>query len=281
MAFEGKPSYLKAAFLNVYNLSLLGGAAVVSAASGDWVVGAVALGAEALWLLFGPDFKPFQRAVNQSAREDQDKADRARVKQLTDKLPEREWARAHALDELRREIERDMQVNPTFQAILLQSELDKMQRLHIDFVSLATSCTRAETYLAATDLKDLNRQLESQRTLEKSLKDPAAQEIARKNAVVLERRIHTISEIQNFLGRARGQMTLIENSVRLLRDQVLTMQSPEALGEQLDDLLTGVEAIQASAKDNEAILSKIQLEPIAEVAGPEAGAVKGSERLRS
>jgi len=40
-------------------------------------------------------------------------------------------------------------------------------------------------------------------------------------------------------------MNLIENSVRLLRDQVLTMASPEQLGDQLDDLITGVEAIQA------------------------------------
>jgi hypothetical protein len=36
----------------------------------------------------------------------------------------------------------------------------------------------------------------------------------------------------------------------------------------LDDLLTGVEAFQASANENDAILSKIDIEPIAPIAAP-------------
>jgi len=268
MATEGKPSYLKAAFANVYNLGLLGGALTASAMTGEYVLGAVALGVEALWLLFAPDLRPFQRSVDQSLREDREKADRERVKKLTEGLPEREWARAHAIDELRREIERDMQVNPSFKAILLQTELDKLSQLHMNFVQLATACVRAETYLSATDFKELARSVDAQKSIEKTMTDPAVQEIARKNARVIEQRLSTIKEIQNFLARARGQMSLIENSVRLLRDQVLTMASPDQLGEQLDDLLTGVEAIQASAKENDAILSKIDIEPIAPIAAP-------------
>lgn len=278
---EGKPSYLKAAFWNIYNLGLLGGAAAMAAISGDFVLGAAALGVEALWLLFGPDLRPFRRAVDQAHREARERAERARINKMVDALPEREWARAKALDELRREIERDMQHNPSFQAILLQTELDKLSALHRNFVSLATACVRAETYLSATDPRELTRQIEIQHNLEKTLKDEAAQQIARKNAQVLEKRMETIKEIQNFLARARGQMNLIENSVRLLRDQALTMASPDQLGEQLDDLLTGVAAIQESAREHEAIFSKISLEPVAPVgdaAGGErapAGKVRG------
>lgn len=272
------PNYLKAAFFNVYNLSLVLGAAVAAFATGEYVLGAAALGAEALWLLLGPDFKPFRRAVDRQDREERERADRERVKRLMEALPERDWARAHALDELRREIERDMQVNPSFQAILLQTELDKLSQLHQSFVGLAAACARAETYLSATDLRELEKQVESQRTIERTIKDPAAAEIARRNAQVLERRLATIQEIQNFLARARGQMNLIENSVRLLRDQVLTMASPDQLGEQLDDLLVGVEAIQASAKENEAILSG-GMEPLAPISD-EGGRVLPASRVR-
>jgi hypothetical protein len=281
MAIEGKPSYLKAAFVNVYNLGMLGGALTASAMTGEYMLGAVALGVEALWLLFAPDLKPFQRSVDQGMREEREKADRERVKKLTEGLPEREWARAHAIDELRREIERDMQVNPSFKAILLQTELDKLSQLHMNFVQLATACVRAETYLSATDFKELARSVEAQKSIEKTMTDPAVQEIARKNVRVIEQRLSTIKEIQNFLARARGQMSLIENSVRLLRDQVLTMASPDQLGEQLDDLLTGVEAIQASAKENDAILSKIDLAPIAPLEAPGLDDVRPSgKRLR-
>jgi len=41
---DDKPSYLRAAFLNVYNLSLLGGALAMSAATGEYVLGAIAAG---------------------------------------------------------------------------------------------------------------------------------------------------------------------------------------------------------------------------------------------
>ncbi len=275
MAFGDRPNYLKAAFANVYNLSLLGGAMVASAMTGDWMIGAAAVGAEAIWLILGPDFKLFKRAVDNAERAEKEKADRARVAKLMEALPEREWQRAHALDELKREIERDMQTNPSFQAILLQSELDKLSQLHQSFVQLASACTRAESYLMAVDLKDLQRQMQAQKSVEEKMLDPAVREIARKNQHVLEKRLETIEEIQKFLARARGQMNLIENTVRLLRDQVLTMTSPDQLGEQLDDLLTGVSAIQQSAKDNEIFT----MDPIAPIG--DAATNAASQKIRS
>ena len=108
--------------------------------------------------------------------------------------------------------------------------------------------------------------------------DPAVREIARKNQHVIEKRLETIEEIQKFLARARGQMNLIENTVRLLRDQVLTMTSPDQLGEQLDDLLTGVSAIQQSAKDNELFSSA--MEPIAPI-GDSTAASAAAQKVRS
>lgn len=248
-----RPNFLKAAFLNVYNLGLLGGALAAGALTGDAMLAFFALGAEALWLIYGPGLRPFQRAVTQAQREDREREEEKRVQALMDNLPQREWQRAKALFDLRKEIERDMQQNPTFQAILLQTELDKLSQLHQSFVQLASACARAESYLAATDPRELSRQIDIQRGVEKASKDPAAQELARKNIEVLRKRQGTMEEIQNFLSRARGQMNLIENTVRLLRDQVLTMASPDQLGEQLDDLIVGVDAIQASARDHQMI----------------------------
>lgn len=275
----GASNYLKAAFLNVYNLSLLGGAATASVLTGDWLIGLGALGVEALWLVFGPDFKPFQRAVREADRASREKEDRARVEKLMSELSEREWQRAKALDELRREIERDMANNPSFQAILLQTELEKLAQLHASFVRLAAACRRAETYLQAVDVKDLERQIKAQQGLQEKMTDESVRELAGKNANVLQKRLDTIKEIETFLARARGQMNLIENSVRLLRDQALTMTSPDQLTEQLDDLLTGVDAVQASVKEAEALIGGRGLEPIAPIAAP-GQAQSASTRVR-
>ncbi len=280
MASEGgSPNYLKAAFLNVYNLSLLGGAATASALTGDWLIGLGALGVEALWLVFGPDFKPFQRAVREAEREAREKEDRARVEKLMAELSEREWQRAKALDELRREIERDMANNPSFQAILLQTELEKLAQLHASFVRLASACRRAETYLQAVDVRDLERQIKAQQGLQEKMTDESVRELAAKNATVLQKRLETIKEIETFLARARGQMNLIENSVRLLRDQALTMTSPDQLTEQLDDLLTGVDAVQASVKEAEALIGGRSMEPIAPI-GTTEQVSSGGARVR-
>lgn len=279
---RGAPNYLKAAFLNAYNLSLLGGAAAASALTGDWLIGLGALGLEALWLVLGPDLKPFQRAVREADRQEREKADRKRVDALMAELPEREWQRAKALDELRREIERDMAHNPSFQAILMQTELEKLSQLHSSFVRLAHACRRAESYLQAVDVRELERQLTTQQNIREKMADEGVRELAVKNAAVLQKRLETIKEIETFLARARGQMNLIENSVRLLRDQALTMTSPDQLTEQLDDLLTGVDAVQQSVKDAEALIGSRGLEPIAPIAAPgEAGNVAPNDRVRS
>src|SRR3954469_299734 len=52
--FEKRP-YLKMAFSNPYNLSLLGGALAASVLTPNPVLALGALGAEAIWLLHGPD----------------------------------------------------------------------------------------------------------------------------------------------------------------------------------------------------------------------------------
>ena len=265
--------------MNVYNLSLLGGASVAAAATGDWLIFAGAAALEALWLVFGSELKPFQRSVREADRQQREKDDRKRVDALMTELPEREWQRAKALDELRREIERDMQHNTAFQAILLQSELDKLSKLHISFVNLATSCKRAESYLQAVDTRELERNLAAQNTLAEKTDQPDIRNLAEKNASVLQKRLATIKDITNFLARARGQMNLIENSVRLLRDQALTMSSPSELTGQLDDLITGVDAVQQSARDQEAILTGT-LEPIAPVGSDESAFHTERNRIR-
>ena len=122
----------------------------------------------------------------------------------------------------------------------------------------------------------------AQQAMQEKGGDPTVVELARKNASVLQKRLDTIVEIENFLARARGQMTLIENSVRLLRDQALTMASPAQLGEQLDDLLHGVDAIAQSAKDTELLVAGIQMEPIAPIsAGDETRSQAPAGRVQN
>lgn len=252
---DDTPNFLKSAFLNVYNLSLLGGAGLTALVTQDWLIGVGALALEALWLVVGPDLKPFQRAVKETARQEREKLEQARVEKLLSELTGRDFQRAKALEELKREIERDIANNPTFSALLLRTELEKLGQLYQSFVKLAAACLKSEEYLSTVSDKELTKQLEAQQALERNHTDAALVELAKKNSQVLQKRVDAVRDIRMFLQRARGQMNLIENSVRLLRDQALTMTSPNQLTEQLDGLLSSVDAVSQSVKDTDAILS--------------------------
>jgi hypothetical protein len=64
-------------------------------------------------------------------------------------------------------------------------------------------------------------------------------------------------EIRRYLDVARGQLDLIENSFQLIADNIVTMQSPQELSGQLNELLDGVESIRQTAAETETMLGTL------------------------
>ena len=87
-------------------------------------------------------------------------------------------------------------------------------------------------------------------------------DIARKNLAVIMKRFDKMKEIHHYLTLARGQLDLIENSFQLIADQIVTMQSPQELTGQLDELLDGVESIKQTAADTERLLNPLGLKDL-------------------
>ena len=145
--------------------------------------------------------------------------------------------------------------NPSFTADLLQEELVKTDRLVEAFLDMAVTCNRYEQYLGSIDVAGLDKDRDRwDRTIRAGKEGDPQTEIAKKNLAIIMKRFEKVQEIRKYLGVARGQLDLIENSFRLLADQIVTMQSPRELSGQLDELLEGVEAIKQSARDTEAML---------------------------
>ena len=71
-----------------------------------------------------------------------------------------------------------------------------------------------------------------------------------------------MKEIHRYLRVARGQLDLIEHSFQLIADQIVTMQSPQELTGQLDELLDGVESIKQTAADTERLLNPMGLKDL-------------------
>ncbi len=255
-AFGDQPSYLKAAFLNPYNLSLLGGAAAASLLTLNPLPILGAIGLETLWLLWAPDSKRLRHLLWDPRFSKLRKAIEAeeRRKRIAG-LPDHDRERVEGLVTRREEIERLAAQNPTFTGELLRSELVKTDRLVDAFVEMALTCARYRSYLDSVDARALERDVERY-AAEVRRGDPEDQrtEISQKNLAIVVKRQERMREIEHYLGVARGQLDLIENTFQLIADQIVTMQSPKELSGQLDELLEGVEAIKQSARDTEALL---------------------------
>jgi len=257
---ERRP-YLKYAFANPYNLSLFGGALAAAGLTMNPLLAVVAVGAEALWLLYAPESKRLRHLLwdprFEKVREQVERQDRAERMAM---LVPADSARVEGLVAQKREIQRLATLNPSFTADLLRGELVKTDRLVEAFLDMAVTCARYEQYLESIDIAGLDSDRDRWERAVRAGKDGEPQtEIAKKNLAVIMKRFEKVQEIRKYLGVARGQLDLIENSFSLLADQIVTMQSPQQRSGQLDELLDGVQAIKDSAADTERLLSSLGL----------------------
>jgi hypothetical protein len=254
-----RPSYFRYAFANPYNLSLFLGALGASILTMNPLIAVAAVGAEAIWLLNAPGSTFLRRALwdPQFDRQRKDYDARIRANRIM-LLNPRDRGRVERLIVLKRDIQRLAAQNPSFTGELLRAELVKTDRLADAFLDMAVTSARYEQYLATVDLPGLDAERDRwDRAIDEAGQDRAQTDIARKNLAVIMKRFEKVQEIRQYLDRARGELDLIENSFKLLADQIVTMQSPQELTGQLDELLTGVEAIKESAADTERLLSGV------------------------
>ena len=257
--FERRP-YLKMAFANPYNLSLLLGGIAASVLTANPIPAVLAIGAEGLWLLHAPENKTLRRLLwdprFEKVRLAIEAQDRERRMQT---LPPEEVARVNRLVEREQEINRLAAQNPSFTGDLLRTELVKTRKLVDSFLEMALTCARYERYLDGIDINAIERDRQRWQAKASSEKIPQPErDVAKKNYEVILKRTEKIHEIQNYLGVARAQLDLIENSFQLISDQIVTMQSPTELSGQLDDLLDGVDSIRQTALDTEKILGTLE-----------------------
>ena len=261
-ALSEKHPYLRMAFANPYNLSLLIASIAVATIVQEPILALTALSVEALWLVFGPGSKLLQRflwdpAIERARREMEGKARAALLAGLN---PD-ERRRVDKLVERQETIRSLAARNPSFTGDLLRNELSKTNRLVDAFVEMALNCARYEQYLASINPSELERDRDAYSdAARRGEPDDQRTQIARKNLDIVNKRLDRMAEIRRYLSVAKGQLDLIENSFQLIADQIMTMQSPKELSGQLDELLDGVEAIRETALDTERILGPMDKE---------------------
>lgn len=268
-----EPPYSRYAFLNPYNLTLLAGVGTTAAATGHWWMAICGAAAEGLWMLFAPDSKILRQAwfdKTWAAEREAALAERRLEKWKRASPPDQ--ARFQLLADQKKRIEQLAADNPSLTTELLADELPKLELLLDDFLELATTCARAERHLASFDFQSMERswRMYTSQVQQFPGRDPR-REVAEKNLEVLKQRRRRWEELQRTLQTTRGQMDLMEQTFRLLADDIVTA-TPGEIGGRLEELRVGVEAIRESATDEDAAY--------AELDEAEAIAAAGDRRAR-
>lgn len=260
---ERGPSYASLAFHNPANYLFLGTTALATLTL--WgrlglfplIVGG---GLELLWLVVGAEL-PFARRrldARRAAAEAEAEAERQRA--LLGALGEGERRRYFDLVRLQGEIARDLEANPSLVRAGLERELTSLARLPTQFLTTAHEAARLGHFVAQTDLGALERQVRTQGLALEQQTEPEARALAQKNLAVLEQRIERARDVHKAVRVARAQLNLIENTMRLVRDQIMTLGSPVELAQQLEALSTSVEALATRSREGDAAIQKWERE---------------------
>jgi hypothetical protein len=240
--------YVRYAFHNYYNygvLTLFGGLTVL-----DWNWGWAFVGAalEAIYLYALVSNPRFQRHVESVAEDEQ----HVRVDKLRDAL----WQyidpklqkRYQDVEQLSARLRKDM---PNFSQLrdpLLKENIRKISTLLASYLKLCVAITRYRGYLSSVDPQQLNKDIDR---LEQEALDaePRVVEIKQKNIDILQKRLEKNTKAKANVEYLSAQLDTIEDTMRLVVDQAVTLSDPKGMSTQIDSLLTTLNDTELIAQE--------------------------------
>ncbi len=244
---------LRLAFLHPLNVLFLASQAATALLTGSWVPLAVGLGTEAIWGAFAlRNQKMRRRLVQHHLRRQNEVAGDQRYEQLS-ALSDEDRRRYLELERLKEDVHQVTRENPSLAGELLVEELGKLDHLVSAFLKTAADAARYRNYLEESSLEAVEQELSRQSRVVEETTDPQARKLAEQGLDLLRRRIEKTQALHNKVRASVLTLNMLENTIRLLRDQVVNMESTEELATHMRSLMQSVDAIVASAQETEAV----------------------------
>jgi hypothetical protein len=260
------------AFWNAWNLAGLALVATAAAVTRDpWFLAAGAA-LEGLWMSVASQSPRIARALRGRERANTREQTLRTTLDEIGLLPSSERLIVQRVATAAAEIRDECRRNPRLGAGMLSHDLDRLEQTIAEYVHLAVLAWRCDTYLARADARQITRERDEWQQAAGTEPDEGTRLLAAQNVAVLERRLALMDEIRKFVARARGQLALVQNTVALVRDQVLTMSTPQTVVQELDALVVGLDAIREATREVEGMISPpTQTSAAATMADPNSG----------
>jgi hypothetical protein len=242
------------AFLNQYNLILIGGVGLFALATFSWLPLLIGAGAEALWMVLGADSTPFKRWVAKQESKERQAELQAKATAALESLGEDYVRNFEELRRLSEKIEELAQDNPSLGTRLVQGEMDKLGMLLHSYLDMAVLHQRYAGYLEENSDRDIRRDIQ---TAQSALEREEDREVAAGLKTSLElarKRLKQHERIEANYRLLAVKMDTMDKAFRYLESHIIAIGKEEQLTEEIDGLILGVDSVEEMSKEVDTLL---------------------------
>ncbi len=256
---EANINYTKEAFLHPWNLVFLIAAMAVAFGASmvfpEFMFNTILLFTAALELIFlgtMPKQERFRRAVK--ARQAAVHAKPPTQKELYRLLNRPNQRRYARLRDLEKKIESNYRKLSYASQGLLESHISKIDGLLDSYLTLLNQKERYKQYGQRTEEKEVVRSIGELRE-EMAHDPPRVRAIKARRLKILEQRLERFKKSHENLEIIEAQLETIEDVIKYIHEQSLTLRNPEEITYQLDLLLSEVEETESSIGEIEDVFA--------------------------
>ncbi len=250
-------TYLRAAVSHPWNLLMLSAGAVASLITSSEVPLMMAAGLELAYLGIIPANERFRKAIDARLHREKRKHESRRSEGMLDELAGNQREHYLSLRQLAERIKANYRKHEdTHGSLLMEQSQTKIDTLLNAFLKLLVTLNDYRRYLNATDRRMIERDLHE---LEADLasgggSSEAVREIKKKRIEILKKRLERFTKAEESREVISHQLASIEDMLRLVHEQSITIRDPAAITQQLDALTLEVEETENTVREMERFL---------------------------
>jgi hypothetical protein len=245
-------SYVKEAFRWQYNWIPLAGATAFALVSASGLPLILAAGLELIYLSTVPHNKRFQRLVRSWKYAEEKRAHERKLNEIFRELPAEMRSRYADLAATSRDIRANYDRLSSTSQIFVEQTQDKLEGLMQSYLRLLYAAFQHREYLRTTDPNSILRE-QSQLQHALDAEPPKVQEINRRRIEILNKRLEKYQKVRENREIIDAQCAAIEDVLKLIRDQSVTMRDPQELSDHLENLMRDVGETEENVRQVEAI----------------------------
>jgi len=244
MAEDKGTNYSREAFLHPINLIMLIAATTAAFFMNDLgmapsVIFSLAFGLELIYLGTVPRLPNFRKAVD--ARKDRERKKSEETTSVFQSLDRESQQRFLVLKHLSKLIKDNFEKLPYTSQGLLENISAKIDGLLTNYLSLLDMFRKYELYLRSSTEEKVKHEIENEYAEMEASTSEKLRSIKGRRIGILKKRLERFKAAREKFAIAETQLETIEDAVRYVYEQSMTMNNPEEIGFQLDNLLLEVE----------------------------------------